>query len=206
MNFLSNLSILLSVYNGGEKFKRLLQSLENLNSKSNIIIFKDGSTDDSYLVGCGFAKSSSHRMTIIDGKKNRGYFRTIKIMLKICQTDFFIFLGHDDQLTNNFLDEFETINTEQKNIACIFTEISTVTPEGLVIKTLPKTNLARHGVQYIIPCSEVTKTFNQQDWGNLFVSIWYKRVLSHKTLLQIMRCIPNSALSYSLKRAGFFER
>ncbi len=204
MEFLYNLTLLLPVYNGGEKFKRLLESLDSLNSKTNLIIYNDGSADESYQVGCNFAEFTKHKVRVIDGKKNRGYFRTIKILLKICPTDFFIFLGHDDQLSNNFLDEFYVVTSGQQDIACIFTDIATITPKGVTTNTWPNTS-GKNATPKKISCLEAAKTFHQRQWGNLFVAIWSRRVLSQKTLVQIMRCIPNSDLTSPLKRSGFLN-
>lgn len=204
MKFFSNLTLLLPVYNGGEDFYGILRSLEDLNVQTNVIIYNDGSVDNSYEVGCEYAEKSKHKVRVIDGKKNRGYFRTIKILLRICPTNFFMFLGHDDQLSNNYLDEFDVITAELKDVACIFTDIATITPEGMVANTWPN-SLRKNSALTKMPGCEVVKTFHKHEWGNLFVAIWSKRVLSHKTLLQIMRCIPNSSLTLPLKRSGFLN-
>lgn len=204
MKYYNNLTLLLPVYNGGEDFYGILRSLEDLNGQTNVIIYNDGSVDNSYEVGCEYAEKSKHKVRVIDGRKNRGYFRTIKILLKICPTNFFMFLGHDDLLSNNYLDEFDVITAELKDVACIFTDIATITPEGMVTNTWPN-SFRKDGALNKIPGREVVKTFHKHEWGNLFVAIWSKRVLSHKTLLQIMRCIPNSALTLPLKRSGFLN-
>lgn len=192
------------VYNGGEDFYRILKSLEDLNDQTNVIIYNDGSVDDSYRVGREYAEKSKHKVHVIDGKRNRGYFRVIKILLKICPTDFFLFLGHDDQLSNNYLDEFGAITAELKDVACIFTDIATTTPEGLVTNTWPNA-FHKDDALNTISCREAVKTFHKYEWGNLFVAIWSRRVLSHKTLLQIMRCVPDSSLTLPLKRTGFLN-
>lgn len=192
------------VYNGGEDFHRILRSLEDLNGQTNVIIYNDGSVDDSYRVGCEYAEKSKHKVRVIDGKRNRGYFRVIKILLKICPTDFFIFLGHDDRISDNYLDEFGVITEELKDVACIFTDIATVTPEGMVTNTWPNA-FRKENIFNKISCREAIKTFHKHEWGNLFVAIWSKRLLSHRTLLQVMKCIPNSSLTLPLKRSGFLN-
>ena len=204
MKFFKDLTLLLPVYNGGEDFYKILSSLEDLNGVTNVIIYNDGSNDNSYQVGCNFSKKSKHKVRVIDGKKNRGYFRTIKILLRICQTDFFIFLGHDDRLSKNYLDEFNAIISGQQDVACIFTDVATITPQGIITNTWPNT-LNRGTAPNKMLCLEAVKTFHKHEWGNLFVGIWSKRVLSHKTLLQIMKCIPNSSLISPLKRSGFMN-
>ena len=204
MKSFNNLTLLLPVYNGGEGFYKILRSLEELNCVTNVIIYNDGSADNSYQVGCKYAEKSKHKVRVIDGKKNRGYFRTIKILLKICPTDFFIFLGHDDQLSRNYLDEFDVITSEPQDVACIFTDVATITPKGVTTNTWPNT-FNKDSAPFKISCREAVKTFHKHEWGNLFVAIWNRRALSHKTLLQIMRCIPDSALTSSLKRSGFLN-
>ncbi len=204
MKYYNNLTLLLPVYNGGEDLYEILRSLEDLNGQTNVIIYNDGSVDNSHVVACEHAEKSKHKVRVIDGRKNRGYFRTIKILLRICPTNFFMFLGHDDLLSNNYLDEFDVITAELKDVACIFTDIATITPEGMVTNTWPN-SFREDGVPNKISSCEVVKTFHKHEWGNLFVAIWSKQVLSHKTLHQIMRCIPNSPLTLPLKRSGFLN-
>lgn len=204
MEYCNNLTLLLPVYNGGEDLYGILRSLEDLNGQTNVIIYNDGSVDNSYEVACEYAEKSKHKVRVIDGRKNRGYFRTIKILLRICPTNFFMFLGHDDQLSNNYLDEFDSIIAEQKDVACIFTDIATITPEGKVTNTWPN-SFCKDGVTNKLSSLEIVKSFHKYEWGNLFVAIWSKRVLSHITLLKIMRCIPNSSLTLPLKRYGFLN-
>ncbi len=204
MEYCNNLTLLLPVYNGGEDLYGILRSLEDLNGQTNIIIYNDGSVDNSYEMACEYAERSKHKVRVIDGRKNRGYFRTIKILLRICPTNFFMFLGHDDLLSNNYLDEFDSITAELKDVACIFTVIATITPEGKVTNTWPN-SFCKDGVPNKLSSLEVVKSFHKHEWGNLFVAIWSKRVLSHKTLLQIMKCIPNSSLTLPLKRYGFLN-
>lgn len=192
------------VYNGGKDFHEILRSLEDLNVQTNVIIYNDGSVDNSFEVACEYAKRSKHKVRVIDGKKNRGYFRTIKILLKLCPTNFFMFLGHDDRLSNNYLDEFDVITSGSKDVACIFTDIATITPEGAITNTWPSFLHGKDALSKMLG-REVVKTFHKHEWGNLFVAIWSKRVLSHKTLLQIMRCIPNLSLTLPLKQSGFLN-
>jgi glycosyltransferase involved in cell wall biosynthesis len=204
VKYFKNLTLLVPVYNGGADFYRILRSLEELNNKANVIIYDDGSSDDSYQVACEYAKKSKHKVRVIHGGRNRGYFRVIKILLKICPTNFFIFLGHDDQLSNNFLDEFNLITAVGNDVACIFTDIASINPAGIVTSTWPNA-FCKEGVPYKILCREALKTFHKNEWGNLFVAIWSKRILNYKTLLQIMRCVPNSSLTLPLKRSGFLN-
>jgi len=194
----------LPVYNGGEEFKKLLKSLDDLNDQTNIIIYDDGSIDDSYRIACAFGEPSKHKVRVIDGRKNRGYFRVIKILLRICPTDFYMFLGHDDQLSNDFLEQFDVITSEQRDIACIYTAIASMTPEGEIINTWPHF-LRKDNAPDAIQGREVLNTFHKHDWGNLFVAIWSKRVLNHTTLFQIMKCVPNSDLILPLKKIGFLN-
>ena len=204
MKFFGNLTLLLPVYNGGEDFYGILRSLDDLNVQTNVILYNDGSVDNSFEVACEYAKKSKHKVRVIDGKKNRGHFRTIKILLKICPTNFFMFLGHDDRLSKNYLDEFDVITSRSKDVACIFTDIATITQEGVITNTWPNSFQKKGILTKMLGC-EVVKTFHKYEWGNLFVAIWSKRVLSHKTLFQIMGCIPNSSLTLPLKRSGFLN-
>ncbi len=204
MKFFHNLTFLLPVYNGGEDFKRLLKSLDDLNDQTNIIIYSDGSIDDSYRIACAFGELSKHKVCVIDGRKNRGYFRTIKILLKICSTDFFMFLGHDDQLSKDFLEEFDVITSGRQDIACIYTDIASITPAGEIIDTWPHF-LRKEDAPDAMQGCEILNTFHKHHWGSLFVAIWSKRVLNHATLFEIMGSVPSSALVEPLKKIGFLN-
>lgn len=199
----SDLSLLIPVFNGGKEFQECLSSIECLSVRTNVVILDDGSLDETYETACAYARNSKHKVRVIEGKWNRGYFRALKLLLRICNSRYFMVIGHDDRLSKSFLDGVSSIVEGPIGPACIFFDICTVM-RGKVMDTWPS-----RGRQSDFPREatgeQVVSTFHEYAWGNLFIGIWSREVINYRTLFKVMRLKDESQLTVNLKKRGFLN-
>ncbi|GAA3641106.1 glycosyltransferase [Flavivirga jejuensis] len=98
------LSILIPVYNAELYIGRCLDSLLNQNiSKQDyeIIVFNDGSTDESSKIISNYAKK--HQTVFLYSHENQGVIATRNKLLKLAKGDYLYFVDADDYVTHNSL-------------------------------------------------------------------------------------------------------
>ena len=121
------ISLLLPIFNGEDYLLRCLQSLNAQNlSNCEVLILNDSSTDNTLDILTKFKFKIRRNIKIFYSKKNRGYYRSLKILLKLSAGEYYLILGHDDALSNDYLyklkkskafeNKFEIITTSQYHI------------------------------------------------------------------------------------------
>lgn len=94
------LTIIIPCYNAEMYFERCVLSLEGINNDDVSILFvNDGSTDSTLELIEQWIKNHSNSYLI--NKKNGGYSSAINIGLDNCKSEYVLFLGVDDELDAN---------------------------------------------------------------------------------------------------------
>jgi len=113
-------TIVIPTYNGEKYIQETIESCINQTYENiNIVVIDDNSTDNTLKV----IKQYSDEIKIIENKKNQGLPKNINQVILNDNSDFFIYLGHDDILPINhvelMLQEFEsdTVGVHCNNMA-----------------------------------------------------------------------------------------
>ena len=98
------ISVLLPIFNGEDYVSRCLLSINSQTlSNCEVLILNDCSTDNTFNILKNFKFKIRSNIKIFYSKKNRGYYRSLKILLKLSVGDYYLILGHDDFLSNDYL-------------------------------------------------------------------------------------------------------
>lgn len=108
------LSILIPCYNVSNFIHKLVASITNqkqfLNGQVKIICLDDGSTDNTYEILNKISQCLTNNFQIAH-QKNVGLALTRNNLIKLCNTEYFVFVDADDYLCDNALLEYsEAIN------------------------------------------------------------------------------------------------
>ncbi|MDC3298699.1 glycosyltransferase [bacterium] len=199
--FVENLTILMPVYNGGTELSRALKSLSRLKDNTNIILYNDGSEDDTLSSLSKFSALSNHRVKVLNSKKNRGYLRAIAILFRLCKTDYFLVHGHDDEVSENFLDQLDDEAIKNRDHICYFTRTLTVASDGSEVGYWPRRLINK--TEFL--SSELIANFRRFECGNLFIGIWSKKVMNHTHVKAIYHLASDHTSFKRLKGIGFLN-
>ena len=91
------ISVLIPNYNNAKYLAESVDSILNQTfKKTQILIYDDGSTDGSHAILKGYEKRNSRRVTVIYGKKNKGYPHAINELMRLATGEFVAFHDADD--------------------------------------------------------------------------------------------------------------
>lgn len=112
------LSVIITVYNGGNTIDRALESLLKCPCKLEIILVNDKSTDDTHVKVCKFkGKFNQQEFKYINSEKKLGPGRARNIALDHVTGNFVTFLDADDRIVNSSLKKIlDTIKSFKANI------------------------------------------------------------------------------------------
>ena len=94
---MQKISLLIPIYNGSAFLQTCLDSLSFQDPKDVEILFlDDNSTDNTIdLINQFVSKSNFHTRVLVSGK-NRGFYRSLKILLRLSTGTYYHIIGHDD--------------------------------------------------------------------------------------------------------------
>jgi glycosyltransferase involved in cell wall biosynthesis len=100
---MQKISLLIPIYNGSEFLKNCLDSLSFQDPKDIEILFlDDNSTDNTIeLINQFISKNNFHTKVLIS-RKNRGFYRSLKILLRLSTGSYYHVIGHDDFFSPNY--------------------------------------------------------------------------------------------------------
>lgn len=107
-------SIIVPVYNGGEKVIRCIKSIQGQSFKSfECIVIDDGSTDLSYNILSDYLDSQNDDRFRLIRKNNTGVADTRNYGISISKGDYIAFIDQDDRIKENYL--YNYVNTIGEN-------------------------------------------------------------------------------------------
>ena len=101
----ASITIGLPVFNGGDLVVRAVSSILNQTFKEFNLIISDNSSCDGTFERCFDLVKSDPRVTLIKQKENIGAWQNFEFLLTQCNTEFFMWLSHDDMLYPQFLEK-----------------------------------------------------------------------------------------------------
>lgn len=101
------LTIIVPSYNSQNYIGRCLKSLERLNEETSVIFVNDGSTDSSLEIISSWALNREN--VHIVSKENGGYCSAINKGLDLCETNYVMFLGSDDEVVPEAINKVSAI-------------------------------------------------------------------------------------------------
>lgn len=115
------ISLLIPIYNGEPYIQSCLNSLIIQDTNDIEILFLDDkSTDNSLDLIKHFLFYSKFEGKVLASKKNRGFYRSLKILLRISTGTYYHVIGHDDFLSPNYLEHILKSRGIKKNCDIVF--------------------------------------------------------------------------------------
>lgn len=132
MSYKGKFSLIIPVFNTGEKIKTMLSSISNQTYKNyEVIIIDNNSTDNSIEIVRDFEDDLSSVLFLSEAKQGSGAARNLGI--EHASADWIIFLDADDYIESNYLEEFAKILNNNVEIAiCGFDWIDFNTGENRI--------------------------------------------------------------------------
>ena len=110
---MSQLSVLVPIYNEEKYLAETLNSLKCQNIDAAFLLSDNNSTDRSYQI-CQSFVDDDERFKLFKQKENVGGFGNSQFLLSQLDTEFFMFLGAHDVLSDNYFDHvLEKIKTDK---------------------------------------------------------------------------------------------
>jgi glycosyltransferase involved in cell wall biosynthesis len=115
------ISLLIPIYNGEPYIQSCLNSLRIQDPNDIEILFLDDkSTDNTLSLLKNFVFHSKFEAKVLSSKKNRGFYRSLKILLRISSGTYYHVIGHDDFLSPNYLKHILQSRGIQKNCDIVY--------------------------------------------------------------------------------------
>ena len=92
------------VYNGSDYIYDALKSIQRQTFKDFLVLISDNCSNDNTQEICNEIVSNDHRFIYTRQDKNIGAFANFDYLLSQVNTEYFMFLGHDDEISENFLE------------------------------------------------------------------------------------------------------
>jgi glycosyltransferase involved in cell wall biosynthesis len=199
-------SIIIPTYNGLKFIEKTIEScLKQSHKDLEIIVIDDGSTDGTRDLLLAYKE----QVKLVFNKENLGIVKNINQAVNMINSDYFIFLGHDDLLAENHVDimvsEFESdvvavhcnsmlINKhgEETGFACDNSKQLTKTSKALFELSLNN---------FISSCGLLCKT-------SVFkmVNGWDEAFLHYGEWLYYIRALEHGKIKYTTKTHAFYRR
>jgi glycosyltransferase involved in cell wall biosynthesis len=116
---MSKVSIIVPIYNAGNKLNKCISSIINQTYKDiEIILVNDGSTDNCLTI-CNKFKNKDSRITVIN-KENEGSVKTRKRGVEKSTSPYIMFVDADDWIDHKAVEimYMEAINNELDIVVC----------------------------------------------------------------------------------------
>lgn len=95
-------SIIIPSYNSQEFIEETIESAIKQSIVNEVIVIDDNSTDKTFEI----VKRCAHpKLSVIQNKRNMGLAYNINTCVKMIKNEYFIILGHDDILPDNFVEK-----------------------------------------------------------------------------------------------------
>lgn len=125
---MTNISIIVPVYNTGKNLKKCLDSIINQTMQNfEIIIINDGSTDDSEEIINKYLEKNKDKITYIS-KGNEGVAKARNLGIKLAKSDYILFVDSDDYIDKKLIEN--VMPYIEKNIDIIKFKIQRVDENG----------------------------------------------------------------------------
>ena len=174
------ISLLIPVYNGEPYIQSCLDSLSIQDTNGIEILFLDDkSTDNSLGLIKHFLFHSKFEGKVLASKKNRGFYRSLKILLRISTGTYYHVIGHDDFLSPNYLEHILKSRGIKKNCDIVFCKT-------ISYNITTKTNEHSFFIEYPNFSGEFfLRNFFKLQLGNVYVGTLKKSSFGIKTYLKL---------------------
>jgi GT2 family glycosyltransferase len=109
------------VYNGGKFIKGAIESILAQSFRDFVIVISDNdSSDDTAIISSRFVEVDN-RVRYVRQTKNIGSLENFKLLLKMADTEFFIWAAHDDRWEPSFLEETVSVLRHYPAVGLCFT-------------------------------------------------------------------------------------
>ena len=128
---MNNVSVIVPIYNAGEKLNKCIKSIINQSFKHiEILLINDGSTDNSLNI-CKKYEEKDNRIKVIN-KSNEGSIKTRKRGIDESKGEYIIFVDADDWIKSNMIELlYNSIKKENSDIVvCKITQV--IGKKGLI--------------------------------------------------------------------------
>ena len=106
------ITIGIPVFNDEKYIARCIESVLAQNLDSMHIIISDNNSDDQTSKICQDFASKFEKITYIRQKENIGMHDNFRYLLKLCKTEYFMWLASDDWISHNFIkDSYDFLST-----------------------------------------------------------------------------------------------
>jgi glycosyltransferase involved in cell wall biosynthesis len=174
------ISLLIPVYNGGQHLKTCLNSLSIQTNRDIEILFMDDNSNDNTLDLINkFISLNKFNARVLVSKKNRGFYRCLKILLRISTGTYYHVIGHDDFLSPNYLEHILKSSGIEKNCDIVFCNT-------ISYNLITKSNEHSFLIEY--PCFNgafFLRNFFKLRLGHLYVGALKKSSFGIKTYLKL---------------------
>lgn len=181
MCFLSNVSVVVPIYNAEKKLDKCINSLLNQTLNDiEIILVNDGSIDKSLEI-CKKYQKKDKRVVVID-KKNEGSIATRRKGVEVSNSNYIMFVDADDWIEHNTI-EILYKELTQNSVDIVVCNIYKVIGNGLLIKQ--KNNSKYFSEDRIYNSEEIKKElvvayfYGHPFPANLVAKLYKKELLIH---------------------------
>lgn len=160
------ISIIIPIYNTGEKLYRCLDSVKSqIYPDFECLMIDDGSTDESPAIIDQYASKDSRFLAV--HKRNGGVSSARNVGLDKAKGEWIIFADSDDLLLPDHLEKM--LEAASENIDMVFSGVDTISKEGKVCKGHQYKNASYYGLKEIANFLETTDVLQiMVPWDRMF--------------------------------------
>lgn len=163
---MGKISIIIPIYNTGEKLYRCLDSVKSQTYPDfECLMIDDGSTDESPAIIDRYAAEDSRFLAV--HKRNGGVSSARNVGLDKAKGEWIFFADSDDLLLPNHLEKM--LEAASENIDMVFSGVDTISKEGKVCKGHQYKNASYYGLKEIANFLETTDVLQiMVPWDRMF--------------------------------------
>lgn len=202
----ADVSIIIPTYNGREFIAKAINScLEQTYTSVDIIVIDDGSTDGTR----DLLLSYKDKVSVIFNEQNLGIVKNINKVVNAIESEYFIFLGHDDVLPTKHVEimlaEFEEgvigVHCNSIIINNFDEEITLARSDKVQIKKTKNCLFELSITNFISSCGMLHKT-------DVFKKIngWEEKYLHYGEWLYYIRALQYGKIKYTTKTKAYYRR
>ena len=194
-------SIILPVYNGEKLIQTCLESL----SKQKFFCFElllldDCSQDNTKVTLANYLnKEKNFPIRFIQSKRQRGFYRSLKILLKLSRGYYYLVIGHDDFLDDNYFHQLCLSDGFKSRPAIVAGEIIGITVENKKQISTFHLNGGFYNQRYFFT------NFFKMNLGSLYCSLLRSDIFGLESYREIEKKTSKTHPHYALLKMGFMN-
>lgn len=177
-------TVIVTCYNHEAYIEECLRSIFNQTySNITLLVFNDGSTDNSEAVIQSVLKDSPYAETSYFYHDNQGLVKTRNRGLDMVETDYVLFVDSDNSLENNYLEALVTVAEEQE-ADIVYTTIKNLETQEVILPAQEFQLERLYAENFIESCSLIRTSILSGERYDLQLN--YKKLEDHDLFLNLI--------------------